>query len=206
MISQGRPVFAPYFLPLLLSILVGFLTTGCAKSRATRWASLPVAVYSDNSIVGTPEAQADLQAAMSFWEQKAGRKLFDYNGVWNGSSYPYTGTADNPGTILENVIFFQNPWPTSANIIGQTVLTSYEEEIQHAMIMINPDAQFCTGDCEGFTYLNSARKNLAHELGHFLGLPHHNDINNVMYPILQPGGSMNGVTIDETALVELVVE
>ena len=203
MISQGRPVvsFSP---PILLSLFFALLTSGCAKNNTTRWASLPVAVYSDSSIVGTSASQADLQDAMNFWEQKAGRKLFEYKGVWNSKSLPYTGTASNPGTILENVIFFQNPWPSTSNIIGQTVVTSLDTEIQHAMIMINPYAEFCNGDCIGQDYANSARKNLAHELGHFLGLKHHTDSNNVMYPILQSGGSMNGVGIDETALSELI--
>lgn len=203
MISQGRPV-SPTVFSIFLSLLIATFTSGCAKNGATRWASLPVPVYSDSSMVGTPEAQADLQDAMSFWEQKAGKKLFDYKGVWTSSAQPYTGTPDNPGNILANVIFFQNPWAASSNVIGQTVVTSFEDEIQSAMIMINPDAVFCSGDCEHEYYANSARKNLAHELGHFLGLKHHHDVNNVMYPILQPGGTMHGVGVDETALLELI--
>jgi hypothetical protein len=143
---------------------------------------------------------------MSFWEQKAGQHLFDYKGAWSGNSQPYTGTPANPGTVLENVIFFQSPWHTSSNIIGQTVVTSLDDKIQHAMIMINPYAEFCSGDCEGRNYANSARKNFAHELGHFLGLKHHTDVDNVMYPVLQPGGSLSSVSIDETALLELMAQ
>lgn len=205
MISQGRPVFSLPTLCAGICILLSTITSGCAKNGATRWATLPIPVYSDTAIIATSAQQSDLQDAMSFWEQQAGRKIFEYKGVWTSSSQPYTGTAANPGTILGNVIFFQNPWPASSNIIGQTVVTSYEDEIQHAMIMINPDAQFCTGDCHGQEYYaNSARKNLAHELGHFIGLKHNDQTSNVMYPVLQPGGSMNGLSIDQTALMELM--
>lgn len=206
MICQGRPVFSLSF-SIVLTFFVAAAATGCAKNNTTRWASLPIAIYSDSTVVGTAESQNDLQDAMNFWEQKAGRKLFEYKGVWTESHLPYTGTAANPGQIIGNVIFFQNPWPTSANVIGQTVVTSYDSEIKNAMIMINPDAHFCSGDCYGQEYFaNSARKNLAHELGHFLGLKHHNDTQNVMYPVLQPGGTLNGVAIDETALIELMPE
>ena len=204
MISHGWPVSPRPVFTFFLTIMLSFVTSGCAKNGATRWRSFPVAVYSDTSIVGTSDSQADLQDAMSFWENKVGRKLFEYKGVWNNSFQPYTGTANNPGTILANVIFFQNPWPASSNVIGQTVVTSLDDQIEHAMIMINPYAEFCSRDCEGKYYANSARKNLAHELGHFLGLKHHQDVGNVMYPILQPGGSMNGVGVDETALIELM--
>lgn len=206
MISHGWPVSPRSVLSVFITIILSFATTGCAKNGATRWANLPVPIYSDSSMVGTKEAQSDLLDAMSFWEQKAGKKLFEYKGVWTATAQPYTGTPDNPGTILGNVIFFQNPWAASSNVIGQTVVTALENEIQSAMIMINPDANFCSGDCETEYYANSARKNLAHELGHFLGLKHHTDAHNVMYPVLQPGGTMNGVTVDETALRELVEE
>ena len=153
--------------------------------------------------MSTPQAQQDLQDAMAFWEQKAGKTLFDYKGIWDNSQ-PYTGTPDAPGTITNNVIFFQNPWPASQNIIGQTIVSTVSSDIQHAMIMINPDAAFCPGDCVGEPTINSSRKNLTHELGHFLGLAHVQDVNNVMYPVMQPGGSLDSVTIDQVALMNLV--
>jgi len=156
-------------------------------------------------VVATPEAQADFQDAMKFWEEKAGQTLFDYRGIWNSSSSPYTGTPDNPGSITNNVIFFQNPWPAPINVIGQTVVTANDSAIQHAMIMINPNGNFCTGDCIGQDGMNSERKNFAHELGHFLGLTHVQDISNVMYPVIQPGASLTDVTIDQATFNELVM-
>jgi len=202
MICQGRPVDSR-FLTMLFIVFFTFVATGCAKSGATKWAALPVQIYADQSIVNTPQAQQDLQDAMTFWEQKAGKTLFDYKGVWSGAQ-PFTGTPDAPGTINANVIFFQNPWPVSQNVIGQTIVNSVSTEIQHAMIMINPDAAFCPGDCAGEPQLNSSRKNLTHELGHFLGLSHVQDVNNVMYPVMQPGGTLDAVTIDQVALMDLV--
>lgn len=204
MISHGWPVFSARTILLFTILFTTLLTSGCAKNGATRWASLPVTIYADSSIIATPSAQSDLKDAMKFWEDKVGRTLFDYKGVWKASAQPYTGTPVDPGTITDNVIFFQNPWPAPSNIIGQTVVTSANAEIQHAMIMINPDAHFCSGDCENQYYSNSARKNLAHELGHFLGLNHTQDTNNVMYPVLQPGGSLTDIAIDQTALNELL--
>lgn len=201
MICQGWRVFSPHNSFLFLIILL--TTSGCAKSNIIKWASLPVPIYTDSSIVGSSQAQSDLLDAMRFWEERAGRTLFDYRGVWTEATKPYTGSAAAPGAIIGNVIFFENPWPAAHNIIGQTVVTSYDHEIEHAMIMINPYATFCSGDCEDAPFANSARKNLAHELGHFLGLQHHGDVQNVMYPVLQPGGSLSGVTIDATVLREL---
>ena len=203
MISQGRPVCSLF--PSLISIVfLSFVATGCApQSGVTKWTTLPVQIYADSSIVSTPQAQQDLQDAMTFWEQKAGKTLFDYKGVWSGTQV-YTGTPETPGTITGNVIFFQNPWPASENIIGQTVVSSVSNEIQHAMIMINPDATFCAGDCTGQPNQNSSRKNLTHELGHFIGLVHNQDVNNVMYPVLQPGGTLDTVTVDQPTLMSLV--
>jgi hypothetical protein len=204
--SHGWLIFSVSGIRLFTLTTLLFIASGCAKNSITRWAQLPVPIYADSSVISTPEAQSDLMDAMSFWEQRAGKKLFDYKGVWTYSFQPFSGTASNPGAILANVIFFQNPWPATQNVIGQTVVSSYENEIQSAMIMLNPDAHFCHGDCWDQYFSNSARKNLAHELGHFLGFGHHADPENVMYPVLQPGGTLNGVGVDETLLRELVVE
>jgi hypothetical protein len=206
MISHGWPIFSRWIIVFTSLILLTVLSTGCAPNGSIRWKNFPISIYSDQQMISTGSAQADFQDAMNFWETKSGRKLFEYKGVWNRNYAPYTGTPDSPGTVLENVIFFQNPWGASSNVIGQTVVNSYGDQISHAMIMLNPFAEFCSRDCAGQYWSNSARKNLVHELGHFIGLRHNNDINNVMYPVLQPGGSLDEIIIDEIELMKLIEE
>jgi hypothetical protein len=204
MICQGWPVLSLRNGFLFSLLFLSSALTGCAKNGATRWSNFPIPIYSDSRIVGSSDSEADFLDAMAFWEEKTGRKLFDYKGVWTGSA-PYTGTPDNPGTLLANVVFFQSPWHTSSNVVGQTVVMSRSSQISNAMVMINPYMTFCHRDCHGLEWANSARKNLAHELGHFLGMKHGSESeNDVMYPILQPGGSLDGLTVNETELLQLL--
>ena len=204
MICQGWPVLSLRNGFLLSLLILSSALTGCAKNGATRWTTFPIPVYSDYQMVATPERQADFEDALSFWEQRTGKDLFDYKGTWKEGARPYTGTPDNPGTILVNMIFFQNPWHASSNVVGQTVVMAKSNEISNAMIMINPYIELCTRDCESEFWGNSARKNLIHEIGHFLGMKHHQSEDNVMYPILQPGGSLEGLKVDDTELGSLL--
>ena len=198
MMCQGRLVA-----PLIVLIAFSTLTTACGQASGNaRWASFPVAIYADSTAINTTDKQSDLQDAMAFWEEKAGKKLFDYKGEYSGAQ-PYTGSLTNPGTVVANVIFFQNPWPLQQNIIGQTLVSTSNNEIQNAMVMINGEASFCSGDCVGQSDNNSQRKNFTHELGHFLGLQHSQDIKDVMYPVIQPGGALSDVTFDITTLTKL---
>ncbi len=206
MISHGWPIFSRWIIVLSSLIALTVLSTGCAPNGSVRWKNFPISVYSDQQVISTGSSQADLQDAMDYWEEKTGKKIFEYKGVWNNPTPPYTGTPDSPGTILENVIFFQNPWAASSNVIGQTVVNSFGDQISHAMIMLNPYAEFCTRDCAGQYWSNSARKNLVHELGHFIGMKHNSDVRNVMYPVLQPGGALDDIVIDEAELKRLMEE
>lgn len=179
------------------------LVSGCAKEHKG-WSSFPVTIYADPALIADGEAHADLNDAMSFWEAKAGQKLFNYKGAWKGQSPPYTGTASAPGTILGNVVFLQNPWPLAQNIAGLTTITRSDEGIQASMIMMNPEIPFCTGSCTNDNESPGQRIAFAHELGHFLGLEHVKDEKNVMYPTVLPGGRLTDIQVDETALKDLI--
>ena len=193
MICHGRLFCSLGFLLLL---------SACGANNHSGGSSFPVDIYSDNAVASSASTAADFQTALTFWEQKAGRKLFNYKGVWSQGA-PYTGTADNPTGATANVLFFQNPWPFAANIAGKTTVFSQGPEIQGAIVMINPSIPLCAGDCTSSPGSNSQRKDFAHELGHFLGLNHIEDINDIMYPILQTGGVLDGVNVDMPSLLQL---
>jgi Matrixin len=196
MMCQGR---------LLIVLGIFVLLQGCAKqqNQGNGWSSFPVTIYADPAISQNQQAQADLQNALSFWEGKAGKQLFSYQGAWNASGTPYVGSPSQPTAISANVIFFQNPWPYAASIAGQTVVLSSNGQFEGAIIMINPNIPTCTGTCSGNNSEVGQVMVFAHELGHFIGLQHVQDPANLMNPTLSPGSSLESVTIDQATLDSL---
>lgn len=172
-------------------------------SGAKRWRSFPVEIYADPALLTTTAVRNDLYQAMSFWEDRAGKKLFDFRGAWGGQNPPYTGSATSPSAVLGNVIFFQNPWSFGSNVAGETVVISLSNKITNAIVMINPNMNVCYGTCTGASNATSDVKVITHELGHFLGLQHSSDTKNIMYPTIQAGASLSGVTIDSDAFQTL---
>ena len=185
-----------------VSLILLFLFSACGPSHPG-WKSLPVAIYADSSITQSSQNLSDLKDAFAFWEEKAGKQVFDFKGTWQGGT-PYTGDPTKPDSIMGNVVFFQNPWPYPQTYVGMTTVQSGNDGPQAAMVMINSNTQFCNGDCLFDNNRVSSRKTFAHELGHFIGLQHNPDPDDLMYPDAQPGGTLNEVKIDQASLDQLV--
>ena len=199
MTCQGR-LFA------LLLVIATLPACGSAKKTGDgtrRWNSFPIPLYADASIASDSQSMADFRDAMNFWEAKTGRRLFDFRGAWQSQTLPFEGNPNSPSIIFANVLFLLNPWPYAGNIAGQTVVNSSDDQIDGSIIMINPNTPICAGDCAGDMFRTSERKVFTHELGHFLGLPHTQDVNNIMYPEIRPGGSLTGLAIDVASLQKL---
>lgn len=184
----------------LHTTLIILLLTGCGAKNEDkgpkRWSSFPVPIYIDNSISSSYGAEQNFQEAMSFWEAKAGKKLFDFRGTWSGQA-PYTGSPNSPASIIANVIFILDPWSFSNDIAGQTVVISKKNSIHGSIIMINPNISYCYWSCP------SEKKIFTHELGHFIGFAHSNDANDIMFPEIQPGDSLDNVSVNRADLAGL---
>ncbi len=108
-------------------ILCSVVLVACGTGKkdnpggATRWNSFPVQIYTDPALV-TDKTLPDFQAAMSFWEDKVGKRLFDYRGSWDPNTR-YNG-GDSVG---QNALYLQSPWNYASNIAAQTIVLSQEK-------------------------------------------------------------------------------
>lgn len=188
-----------------LGLTAWIALSGCAKeekSGVKRWAAFPVPVYSDGALAAS--SLTEIGEAMAFWEAKAGRRLFDYRGTWDPATPAYTGAAHQPTSINANIIFELNPWAYSSGIAAQTVVVTSKNQIRGSMIMVNGSLHGCSGDCQNaWVGATSLRRVFTHEIGHFLGLDHSGDVNNIMYPQIQAGASVHDLRVDTASLSSL---
>lgn len=178
-------------------------TTACGSKKKNedgpaRWEAFPVTIYTDRNLIRDKNDEKDFSEAMVFWEKTTGVHLFDYRGEWSGQAY------NNGDTVSQNALYLQSSWNYAANIAAQTVVLSRDNLIEGAVIMVNPNTDFCNGNCEGRPGSTSMKKVFAHELGHFIGMSHNNSTDNIMYPDALPGGDLNGLQVDVGALQKLV--
>ncbi|RYZ68623.1 MAG: matrixin family metalloprotease [Proteobacteria bacterium] len=176
--------------------------SGCGRDQG-EWAGFPVDLYAGPEITQDSAKLSDFQAAMQFWEKRAGQKLFNFQGEWKGGS-PFAGAVQNVEAISANVIFYQSPWPFSSTVAGQTTAFQKEGLVQSAIIMINPEMHFCSGACALQPETTSLRNTYGHELGHFIGMNHVMDESNMMNPTVIKTTDLNLVKVDSNALKNIL--
>ncbi len=189
-----------------------FLLVACGKDETRsiaalgsgdlHWAAFPVPLKVDSQLFDGGAANEDLLKAIAFWENRVGKTLFQTS-TWPSGHAPYTGSAGNPETLTDNVIFFQNPWPFPGNVAGKTFIHSINGIIKNAVVFLNAETRLCAGLCEDGHDKTSRQKLLAHELGHFIGFAHVNDRANIMFPEILPGSTLDNETVDEELLKKL---
>lgn len=200
-----------FYSTLLLGLLLAVLT-GCGGDKQDspplgsgelRWSNFPVSLQADATILQDPDALQDLQDALIFWQEKAGKPLFTLLGPY--TSAPYVGDPSDPASLAGNGIFFLSPWPFESGVAGRTLVFSTGTLITASAIALNPATDLCTGDCtaSGDQQRTSRRRLLAHELGHFLGFNHNDDRGNIMYPAILPGGGLSSMSVDTELLIKL---
>jgi hypothetical protein len=205
--AKGR-----FFILLLLPLLL----VGCGKEEETRalaelgngdirWASFPVEVKVDALLLADSDTYDDLSKAIAYWESKAGKPLFVVNGPWDSGSMglPYSGSPANPSSLIDNVIFLQDPWPFAPSIKGKTIVHSHQGVIENSVVLISGNGHYCTGNCLGDITSVSRRKLIAHELGHFIGFGHSSSTNDLMYPEILTQNTLDSLEVDSLLLEKL---
>jgi hypothetical protein len=172
------------------------------QSGRARWQSFPVEIYIDDKIASSPEATADVLAAIEFWETKASRQLFVFRGEWAGRQLIEGGLA-NPFKSPVNQAFHQSEWPYETSVLAMNMRVERQGKIEKSLISINDNYSFCFGLCAR-TSAVSFRKVVTHEMGHFLGFNHHDDPSNVMFAFYRGDQPLSTMKVDWAAVSELI--
>lgn len=198
-----------------LALIVSAIFSACGDSRDTslnaalqdqisgRWAPLPVTLYVSDEIATDSEMMNDVREAAAFWENAAQKTLFNLRTDWAGPTPPITGTYSDPTQILANLLFFVDPWPLAATAKGHTVLTKENEMFQNGVIYLQ-HGNYCAGACESATGKISFRLLVAHEFGHFLGLTHSTNSDDIMNAIIPVDSPLSSAQFNDAALQSLV--
>jgi hypothetical protein len=168
-----------------------------------QWSQLPVVLTVDDEIANDSAMMDDVRAAAAFWEVAAQKSLFNLQLGWNGPVPPFSGTYEEPTSVQTNLLFFVDPWPYAASIKGHTVVNE-ENHIFTSGVVYLQHQDYCIGECDADFSRISFRRLVAHELGHFLGLKHSPDPNDVMYADIAAGASLSAATYNSALLKALV--
>jgi predicted Zn-dependent protease len=160
---------------LLILLVAGF---GCCRppsepdcgfvqneySRRVSWPKHPVSFTIDAS---AKAYESGIRFAASEWNRQSGRTLF---------------REVSPDVPADIIIFVLSPWDGLASEEARTTIYFSDDNINHALIKINPQYAFYNGPYGFGVSMDSL---MIHELGHALGLAHHPGT--VMNPLLAEG-------------------
>lgn len=168
---------------LILCLFCSFSMTAFASSDEEvidKWASVPVTVYATNQL-SNYEIQQLIQA-IGVWNSTRVGTVLKYGGVKNYVSTPGWDKINCVGKLR-----------LQDGVNGNTILdhNNTGEIIIEGDIFINNKISFSQNSS---IKLESV---LVHELGHFLGLDHINNINSVMYPYYTGRVALDAIDIND---------
>jgi hypothetical protein len=189
-----------------------YLLSGCGQVQGEkvaaalgkpRWDSFPVDIYVDQRIMDQPTAISDLSAAFQFWEDKANRQLFRFQGAYRGPASISGASKEDLQRAPVNGVFFENPWSYGPNVPARQANLTYGSSIRRSIISVDPGSPMCAIQC-GRSMRVSFRRVMVHELGHLIGLDHHPSPNNIMFAVYQDSVDLSTVQIDWAELSSIL--